>query len=477
MGNLKIESQFEPTYRREQVRFVSDDKPYLQVYSANSIQDPEIHTYKSMPIREYIDLRRNLVHDHIDRRIQFSFMQYILCHNTPFYYEAFGAEDQIGAGLKKGVSTQGAHSSTLPCLYASPLDENGHPDTKQRFVFGRHSHYYTQQNATVELIDAVNGLDTFLDGNQKDTKTERLRTKALKIVNLVAQGRLSPTKGTKRFLELFDEELKRVITTLPESDDRHYVATIYRDRLAEVREGIENSKETFDYIMGLKVAGSDDEKKLRKIVYKERYKMIQEAQRIESQIARKILDAQNEIFKTRLKSLKRVDNRLRYILLSDSDGELRETMEKWFCTSKEQLEAIEENKRRAFRSFQTKVCNVALKKEYPQTIERLKRDLRHLSRDLSQAELTFRSRLFRNLRVEYKGWTQREFVSSYKKLYSDAMSQSMVSRLEQPSRLPTKILYLTPSGQRRKELNREKVEHIAGAFGIDPGLLIHGFVA
>ena len=484
---------FKPLKKREQVSFKphEGEKWHLQIYNSNSIKDWKLAELKlktrkvsQKEIKRYsnrkklIRDKREAIEEHLDRRIQLFFQQVILCYNTPFVYEAEGAEDQIGIGstVKLGKTlthkTQAAHSSTFPCLYACPKDEHGKIDRKRRFVFLKYSHSYNQHNSTVELPVEVNQSDTELDGKIGQSK---LRSTALKIINDAALGKVKPRKATKRFLQVFEKRLKKMIRELREDDLRRDVLKIYLRHLQEVRREIEEGPEIFDQIMGVTLPSS--EAVLRDVVYKKRYELIQQAEFIESQIAKRIFQAQKKMLGRRVRSLKNVDYRLRYVLLSTAGNDQeRVFFEKLFCTSLEQLRTNLQNKEEKLRRMQRTMNGFATK--HVVEIKKLKRDLKTFRRELQKLEFEFRSKLFRGLRVSFKDWYQREFVVHFKEIFPrEPMSQSMVSRLEQPSRLPSAILYATPESQRRKEINIGKAQKIADTFGIDVGLFLPGLIA
>ncbi|MGK5595403.1 MAG: hypothetical protein ACSNEK_08610 [Parachlamydiaceae bacterium] len=480
---------FLPSKKREQVDFQphEGEKWHLQIFNSNSIKDWESASLKlkkrfTQKDSERYSNRKKLISDsreaieeHLDRRIQLFFQQAILCYNTPFLFEAEGAEDQIGIGSTiKGLThkTQAAHSSTFPCLYAYPKDVHGKVDRNKRFVFLKYSHFYNQQNSTVELPIEVNQADTELDGK---IGQEKLRSAGIKIINDTALGKINPTKATKRFLKVFEARLIKMKDELKKNDLRRDVLKIYLSHLREVRENIKESSVIFDQIMG--VALPDSETVLRDVVYKKRFELIQQAEFIESQIAKRIFQAQKTMLKHRVRSLKSVDYRLRYVLLDKAGNDQeRKFLEKLFCTSIEQLKTNIENKKVKLRRVENTMAGFA--KKHKLEIQNLTRDLRAFRREIQKLELEFRSKLFRGIRVDFKDWYQKDFVARFKKLYpNEPMSQPMVSRLEQPARLSSKFIYATPESQRRKEMDIAKAQKIAATFGIDVGLFLPGLIA
>lgn len=476
---------FLPNHTRQSEKFQSDDDAHhhSQIYDANSIVDYTLTALKSSPRSltprtvaqlksptAQLQIKRDLVEEHVDRRIQLFFQQAILCHNTPFVYEANGAEDQIGSGQslkhksKAILKTQAAHSSTFPCLYACLKDEDGDADPSTKFVFLKHSAAYRSHNATVELPDYVNKTDTRLDGKTSENK---LRARSLKLLNRCATGALDPVKATRLFLKIFIEESGSLADALADTDPRKQVAEIYRDHASAVREEISGSDEIFDRIMGVSLCGGEEEQLLREIVYRRRFTLIQQAEFIHSQIAKKIFEAQAKIFSTPIKNIKSIDFRLRFALLKQFSGQSRRTLEKLFCVSLEQLSASAVSRQKLRSAHQ------ALSESQKKKITVLSRDLRALFSDLQRREFLFRAELFKDFRTRLKDWTQTQFAARYKRAHPHSpMSQAMVSRLEQPTRVAAKAVYATPLSQRCKDMTVQKARNISSVFGIDPGLFL-----
>lgn len=485
---------FLPTFKREDVDFKPHDEPkwHLQVFNSNGMKDWDVAELKLKKRsitdedvarfsdrKNLIEEKREWIEEHVSRRIQLFFQQSILCYNTPFVYQSEGAEDQIGIGSSVKLNanlthkTQAAHSSTMPCLYACPKDESGKIDLNKRFVFLKYAHSYNQHNATIELPEEVNKADCLIDGTAQQ---EKLRASALGIINRVAEAKIDPTKATKQFLKAFEGRLIQLRDELSEDDLRREVVLIYLSHVQEVIEGIADSPLIFDQILGVNLP--EPEKILRDVVYKRRYELIQRAEFIESQIAKRIFQAQKEMFGRKAASFKSVDYRLRYALLEGATTERERTFyEKFFCTSLEQLRTNIANKQQKLRTVENAAHRI--EKDKKPEIVSLRRDLRVFLRDLQKLEFEFRSKLFKGLRVEYKDWYQREFVSAFKNDHpGEPMSQAMVSRLEQPSRLrPADGFYRTPESQRKKEIDIAKAQKISSTFGIDVGLFLPGLIS
>ncbi|NGX33850.1 MAG: hypothetical protein K1060chlam1_00192 [Candidatus Anoxychlamydiales bacterium] len=475
----------------------------LQVYNVNSIVDEKLGEIKLdgghvsdkqweiyEDINKVIEEYRERIEQHLDRRIQLFFMQLICTWKTPYHFEWVEANDQYGKGcnnkLKKGkdqttiFETVAAHSSTLPCLIAYPIEaweryEREEENKPEGFVYLKYGHSYLQHNGTLELALCFNQADSLIDGTHNNS---RLRNEALKIVNAVAKGEYGPKEGMKHFirqLEIFIERGEK----LQPSVSRLHALHCYSQRLREVKREMIEDDGYFDQLLGVKVAEHMQEDILRKIVYQKRFKLIQKCEDIESKIARDILDAQNRMLKTRKKNLKSLDFRLRYILLEDMDSIFRRKIERLFCTTLEQLQTgIEKNEKR-LRAFEERAKIRFFRQSHAKEIAKLKAILHARFRELDNEELNYRSELLKGLRWNLNSWTQRALAEAYKKRFPlDSMSNSMASRLEQRTHAAyeTKV-YLTPLNQRRKDLSEERAKRISTTLGVDAGLFLPAIVS
>ena len=454
-ATTRVALTFYDTGKRCSLPFQPDDKWLLQIYDSNAIQSPTLT--KATQIDECADL----IDDHVDRRIQLFFMQAILCYDTPFHYEAEGAADQIGQGSRER-DTQAAHSSTLPSLYAYVKKADGSVDRQKRFIFLKGGHVYKQHNATLELPVAVNKADTLIDGKKGG---RGVRDIAIEIINDLAAKKFRPKAATQAFLERSVVHIRAKREALPDGDLRARVLTLYEERMADVLESIDQTDDLFDCLMGVSIAEGEKSDLLRTIVYERRYTLIRDVEHAQVQLSKTILAAQNTMCGTRKRSLASIDYRLRYLLLALSSGRTRIAIETIFCTSKEQLEVG--MTKRQWSDIER--FRVAHKGE----IGTLLRDIRSHVADMQKRTLSYRAQLMRSLRTDYKGWRQVDFVSEFKTNHpNEAMSQSMVSRIERVGGNPLKLVYQTPQNQREKPMTLRKAECIAATYGIDVGLFL-----
>ncbi len=472
------------------------NKWHSQVYHVNSITDYALAKIKrdgavtteqweqQVDPAKKIAENRELIEQHVDRRIQLFFMQLICCFRTPYHFEWIEANDEYGKGGKvtihnptgagnKRIETEAAHSGTFPCLMAYPRAEWESGNKANGFVYLKYGRSYLDNNATIEFDRYLNRADCLIDGTSKD---RQLREEAIKIVNAVAEGKQTVEKGMIQFVKLFEQFCAK--RRLGVTDARGLILDVYLQRAQEVRAEMEVDPSYFDQLLGVKVGVHPREALLRKIVYQKRFKLIQDCEAVESQIARAILTAQNTMLGKRKKSLKNVDSRLRYTLLEDANPIFKRTLERLFCTSLDQLQAgIEKNAER-LRQFEAKKGIAKFRSTHKAQLDILNRELRAKFRTLENLELTYRAELFKGLRQDLNGWLQKEFLNVFKRKYPlESMSQAMVSRLEHRTRVidPNRE-YKTPLNQRRKDISEPKAKMIADAFGVDAGLFLPGMI-
>ncbi|MEC7839269.1 MAG: hypothetical protein VX777_04425 [Chlamydiota bacterium] len=475
-----------PTYKRETILFAAEKSLHLQIYNSISEQSKKVQALKAskkqapkevvnyyLNKEQVIDDNKQLIQEHVDKRIQLFFQQTILCYDTPFKFSYGGAENQFGVGAnlksrgKNYHQTQAAHASVLPCIYAMPISPNGNVDESNKFVYLKHSHAYDQQNSTDELPISANQSDTFIDGKIGENK---LRDRSIKIINSVAQAKLTPRKATEIFLKIFKKEVKKAISALPKSDLRVRVLKIYLEQVRDVQAELRERSDFFDSLMTVKISDSDEV--LRNVVYKNRFTLLQNSECIHTRMIKKISKVQNEISGSTSNAVKKIDYRMRISLLQMANEDQRTYLEKLFCTSLSQLTS------HANKADSAKMLKrvESYKRTNGEKLAGLIASLNKYFIRLESIEFTYRATLFKGLRVEYKDWTQKELVKEYKEKYDDSFSTAMVSRFEQLTRKPTKKVYQTPLNQRQKLLTIDKAKKIADVFAVDKGLFIAGLM-
>lgn len=420
-----------------------------------------------------VDLNREGIEVAIDRRIALFFQQAILCYNMPFVFSARGADDQIGSATNIELSVNGqqksivhkreaAHSSTIPTLIARP--KNG--THEQAFVYLKGGSSYAQHNATIGMHECINGADELIDGKGQDG---RLRETAVKILNLVAGG-LNPIKATKSFLQEFESQVTKTSQSLQPTDKRKAVLEIYKEKSHEIAEEVSSDKSLFDRLIGIVIDSQDPkEKVIREVIYQKRYDIIRLQELVESRIGKRIFDTQEQM---------RSGDRsfLELLLLKEfAEKKERKVLEKLLAKTaaifeKEYESQLFSKQKSAFKSFQTRMQN--LQENYASHIDKLKRELRNDFRELSSAEFAYRAQVFKDLRTRVRNWTQSQFCEHYYQTTSEKVSQTWVSRMEQLSRMNTKISYKTPLNQRCRYVTLEDAKRCALTFDVDSGLFL-----
>jgi hypothetical protein len=400
---------------------------------------------------------------HFERRMQLFFLQLISVWKTPYEFEWKKAESQYGKG-SRDQDTVGAHSSTLPCLVAY---HRGIEPRPQGVVYLKHAHSYIQHNATVVLPKFFNDADSEIDGNLLKSA---LRNAALEIINDVAACKYGVREGMKKYLASTEEAIESAFGSAKKAPTI-VALELYKGHLATLRWHMENDPGYYDQLIGVKIGNGDRANVIRDVVFASRFKLIQDCETIESEIARKILNAQNIMLGQTKQALDKIDYRLRYVLLDEPDTQYRRALEKLFCTSIDQLR-MGVDRSRAISSFRDKEANRPV-------IASLKRDLRALIREMGNKELDYRSSLFRGLKERVHRWRHIDFVAQFKaKFPGEPMSTTMVSRLQQRTRAAYENRrYLTPLNQRRKNLDVAKAMKIAETFKVDAGLFLPAVVS
>lgn len=420
---------------------------------------------------------------HLDQRVALFFHQAIVCYKMPFHFFGDGAEDQYGSAptlkLKNGRTTdehsyQAAHSSTLPCVYAcsrveweiyqQQLIHNPQAPEPERFVYLKNATGYKRHNSTISLPTAVNQTDSLVDGSGG------LRFKTMTLINQLAQSILNPIQATRQFVDEFGLILTQKIAQTHQDDKRYPILLKYQEYIRGVQVDLADAL-PFDRWMGVTIPDDERNERIRNIVYPRRYQVILASELSESKIAKSFqaacdqmgLHTQNEC------------DQIKAVIISNTHGREKLILEKLFCKSAAALEQgywenlnTEHCRKPNYTRFLNEVAKIRSK--FPQhqaIINGFMRDLREECLDLVRMEDRFRADLFKALRRESSGLNQKEFADKFKESYPhEAMSASMVCRLEQPCR-PPKAVYKTPENQRKKTMSVEKAIKCAQILNIE----------
>lgn len=393
------------------------------------------------------------IENHIDRRVAFFFQQLICCYDAPFYFE-IGHTDAQGPSaprLKLEVKAGGkqlpfnsAHSATIPLLYAYPRKEweaceEGRGPKPKGFCYLKGSDYYRNSNSTVEMPKLINAADMVLDGTRD--MENRLRHKAIALINRAAKGETSPENGLKLFLRKMSGVLRDVIKDQGTSVDSKRVLRRYLQLVGDIR----GKKDLVDCLLTVNLSG--ESAALRKTLLKKRYGMILRSQEVQSIVSKKMATVKADMIVGRPPS--NFDKVFKARLMEKGSPLDRQVMTKMFHLSMEQLQSQVEQ-------ACIKKPAQALVDKHPREIKRLLRDLRAECRGLDSEELTYRSEVLWTIRNS-RGWSQQVMAANYQNIFPhSATSQSTICRLEREYK---------PIGQ-----------HISGelaeVFSVDRGLFL-----
>ncbi|NGX28192.1 MAG: hypothetical protein K940chlam1_00367 [Candidatus Anoxychlamydiales bacterium] len=381
-----------------------------------------------------IEVSKDLIDTHVDRRVASFFEQLIVCYKVPYHFEIgktmHQGESTSTLTKKTGNSTQkvlfdSAHSSTLPCLYAYDRDsfnnwKNGQLEEKpDGFVYLQDSDTYRLHNSTMGLIKVINQADIAIDGTQNDT--EKLRVFAINKINAVAKGILTPMKGVEEFVDKAILITENQLANSSCKEKTKKILRIYLDSFKAIKSQIKKPN-FFDYLLNVK--SPKHNQSIRHTIYTKRFKIIRECHEAQSVIFQKIKKVSSEIIGVDRKP-SNFNKAFKRVLLEQSREKATTiSLEKLFNLSLDDFKRQVPNKNTvAFKKIETK--------ENLQKIDRLINY--NIIKDLSGLrikELIFRMELFKKLRSKYK-WTQVTVAVRYKALFPHfPMSQSGVSRIE-----------------------------------------------
>lgn len=458
-------------------------------------------------LKDYEDI----IEHHVALRTALFFQQAIVCYNTPFHYEV-ATEGQFykapalklkeGTKLEDGsmvpsakqnlktasLSYQAAHSGTLPGLLACwrtdyKADKAGIP----YFRYLKGSHVEICNNSTNGMPSFVNKMDTLIDGQSRSKK--ELRGVAIKLLNKVAKGRLTPTDATRQFLD----QLKGKLLTRPQSSktmtlEKKRVIELYLEKVedmiqqASIPDDAKGVSPFFDRQLNVDLSQekSDDIPFMRKTIYKKKCKIIRQSQITET----KVHEAIEQAFPNRDAEGK---NQIRLCLVLQSKSpELQKILQKLFCLSADTIRSD----RRLTQSLN------AHYQENKTAYDNLLRDFREIVRTFQNKEKKFQAKLLRKFREDLRGWTQKTLSAKIKEviekktkkleqknvttrakvhlrkrkireLETMPTSRSTISRWEN-TRLHVNKELKTPDNQRFKSLTFQHAKIISKALGIQP---------
>ncbi|MFY7842972.1 MAG: helix-turn-helix domain-containing protein [Rhabdochlamydiaceae bacterium] len=406
---------------------------------------------------EVVKSYKPFIAEHVERRIQFFFMQLISCYKTGIEFESKKALHQGESAHKyklddnkkvkdlHSFKRHAAHSAVLPCLINKKTQE----------VFLAHTHVYTLQNSTIQMAAIINRFDMAVD--------PKLRDKALDIINQIAKANTkeTPKESLKSFI---NESLKQVEDLLQEDkvqkdDAMKYVARQYQKITKEVLEQIrDNENEFFNNLLSLNmnedrlsqtIGDSERSEGLKKAIYQIRYRTIRNVEIVHQKISEKIEILQQSVKKqlTDSRSPAHLRRGVKLVCLDQAKNKAdRKSLEKVFCIGKKQF-------RREEGLIKNTIEKIKANTECFNNIQDVVKEVLNDMKALHDRDLEQRGLILREIRKS-AGLTQKDMT----KVFSNnlRMSSSTLSRIENGFRY----------------LSKEEAKKICRSLGVDEVLLI-----
>jgi hypothetical protein len=418
---------------------------------------------------------RQMIREHVERRVLFFFQQLIVCYKTRLHFENVGAQDQgkgtnaialnVNGQQQKFQVRQAAHSSTSPCLVAYDAAqwqayEAGGAPKPQGFVFLKNTDYYRTMNATMNMPKCVNDADREIDEKRRESM---LRTKAEGIINRAAQGRLTPEQALDEFINeaLVEVANGRQRLAALGNDPLTEEALVYYARYLTKIQGVIATDPTFlERSLSLKIGDETQSERSKRVILQMRYAAVRNCQIEQSALIQKVEAVRKPILAA-LKAAngnRKPDNfdaafRVRLISYARTTQD-RQRLEKLLNFSPFNFEAQVQGGART-KYLDTK----GLLTPYAARIDFLARDILGDMRGLRTQEMYGRGQVVKELR-DMKGWRQIDLGAAVKQRFPHAAaSQPTISRIENRGKLVT----------------RQIAGEFSQVFGVDSGLFMPNF--
>lgn len=423
-----------------------------------------------------VEKYRDMIQEHVERRIFFFFQQLIVCYQTKLHFEASGAKDQAKSadrivltvkGKREVLSArQAAHSSTLPCLIAYDQRQweayqDGDRAIPQGIVFLKGTDYYRSANATMNMPKWINDADREIDEKTKDSL---LREKGLAIVNRASQGRIAPDRGILEFLEEALEEVRCAKERLEEKDkdpEVQQVLGMYEEYFAEFQEKIESDPLFLEHFLNLKIDSKVHNQTAQRKILQIRYAAIRNSQVSQAKMIQKVEAVRKQIL-GEVQGVGRkpayFDGAFRTLLVKQGrTPQDRKRLETLFNFSPFDFEAKLETARKKtqFETIKTTLSRAGHLEKINECALDVLSDMRHLRTE----EAFLRAQTIKELRA-MKGWQQWRLGQEVKKLFPNAAaSQPTICRIE----------------RRQKLVTPQIAEEFSRTFQVDSGLFMPHF--
>jgi DNA-binding XRE family transcriptional regulator len=408
-------------------------------------------------LEELIEKYRDLICEHVSRRIAFFFQQLICCFQTKLHFEIGHVVSQ-GSSAKKVILTDqnlaslefernAAHSSTLPCLLAYDLEEwKLHQAKKIKLpkgcIFLKGTDSYRLWNSTINMPRWVNMVDLQIDGTSRDQK---LRYKTLQLINAAAQGEIDPEEGLELFIQLCIDQVKLSYKAVTQLMYRK-ILNLYKYELESTQVSFNHNRSIWlEALLSIRILDEPS----RKIIYQIRYQAVRDAQLGQAELMRKIDLVKHKILSSYKKKPSYFEAAFRSLLIAETYTQRnRQRLEKMYNFSYFDFKArLSSTKLNIFDNTKIKLAE----KYRPQIIA-LSAEIIHDMQELRKKEALQRSQTTKLLR-HAKKWTQKQLAQEL------SVSQSTISRMENCHKLITLPI----------------AEKLSLIFHVDAGLLMPHF--
>lgn len=386
-------------------------------------------------IEELIEKYRDLICEHVSRRIAFFFQQLICCFQTKLHFE-IGQVVSQGSSAKKVILTDqnlaslefqrnAAHSSTLPCLLAYDLEEWELYQVKKiklpkGWVFLKGTDSYRLWNSTINMPRWVNMVDLQIDGTSRDQK---LRYKTLQLINAAAQGEVDPEEGLELFIQLCIDQVELSYKAATQFRYRK-ILNLYKYELEATQMSFNHNRSMWlESLLNIRVS----DESFRKIIYQIRYLAIRDAQLGQAELMQKIDLVKHKILSSYKKKPSYFEAAFRSLLIAETYTlRNRQRSEKMYNFSYFDFKArLSGTKLDIFDN-----TKIQLAEKYRPQITALSAEIVRDMQELRKKEALQRSQTTKLLR-QAKKWTQKQLAQEL------SVSQSTVSRIENCHKLIT----------------------------------------
>ena len=319
----------------------------------------KLHNTQVVTKKEVIEKYREMIDQHVERRIAFFFQQLVSCYKTNLHFEMHEALNQ-GESPGKVTSQNNnrnilnfhrnaAHSSTLPCLiaYEGGQFQVGTHLQSQGFFFLKDTDAYRNWNATMDMPDCVNKVDILIDGTSKISK---LRVNSLELLNQAALGTITPDVALTSFLNLCLSQVKKTLVSTEGNSkkaEEHQVLKYYQEDIETfLEEFTDNQTQIMELLLNLTINPNGTDEPCRKALYEIRYRAIRDSQLAQSKLMQKINTVRKEILSSYRRKPDNFNAAFQTLLIEQAqDKSDRQRMEKLYNFSPD--------------SYQSMLCNTS----------------------------------------------------------------------------------------------------------------------